>query len=106
MTLAGAGRPEEADVGPLGDPAQLREVQDERPFGRGLGRPVEVLERLQGGEGGGADAGSRTGGVAGEHLGLEQGLEKPLVGPALGAGPLGGRPEPVDTRGAFSLASR
>jgi hypothetical protein len=56
---------------------------------RGLGRPVEVLERLQGGEGGVADPRPRAGGVAGEHLGLEQRLEKLLVGPGLVACPLG-----------------
>ncbi len=43
---------------------------------RGLGGPVEVLERLQRGEGGVADAHPGAGGVAGEDLGLEQRLEE------------------------------
>jgi hypothetical protein len=89
------GWPEEADVGPLLDPGQLRQVQDERSLGRGLGRPVEVLEALQRREGGVTDPHPRTRGVAGEDLGLEQRLEKLLVGPGLVARPLGRLLEPL-----------
>ena len=48
VCLAGAGRPEEADVAVLGDPGELREVQDERLLGAGLGAEVEVLQGLVG----------------------------------------------------------
>src|SRR5207253_3105614 len=51
VRLAGAGRPEEADVGALLDPGELGEMQHERALGGRLGAPVEVLERLQRGEG-------------------------------------------------------
>jgi hypothetical protein len=71
-------------------------VQQERLLRRGLRRPVEVLQRLQGGEAGGADAHAGAGGVAGEDLGLEQRLEELLVGPLLGAGALGGLLEPLE----------
>ena len=87
MGLAGAGRPEEADVGVFGDPGQLREVQDQRAFGAGLGGEVEVLKRLVGGEGGVTDPLARAGGVAREDLGLQQRFEELLVGPALLACP-------------------
>ena len=87
VCLAGPGRAEEADVAVLGDPGELREVQDQRPLGAGLGGEVEVLERLVGGEGGVADALAGAGGVAGEDLGLQQRLEELLVGPALLARP-------------------
>src|SRR5215210_8201915 len=46
VRLAGARRPEEADVGVLGDPGQLREVEDEWLLGAGLGGEIEVFERL------------------------------------------------------------
>ena len=46
MRLAGAGRAEEADVAVLGDPGELREVQDQRLLGAGLRGEVEVLEVL------------------------------------------------------------
>jgi hypothetical protein len=89
VALAGAGRTKEAHVGAFVDPSELCEVQDERLLGARLRAPVEVLERLQRGEGGVADPCPRAGGVAGEHLGLEQRLEKLLVGPGLAAGALG-----------------
>jgi hypothetical protein len=89
MGLAGAGRPEEADVGVLGDPGELREVQDHRLLGAGLRGEVEVLEGFVRGERGVADALARAG-VAREDLGLQERLEELLVGPALLAGP-GGR---------------
>ncbi len=63
--------------------ASCAQMQHERPLRRGLGAPVEVLERLQGRKRSGADPHAGTGGVAGEHLGLEQALEKLLVGPGL-----------------------
>jgi hypothetical protein len=91
MRFPGARRAKEADVGGLGDPRELRQVLHQRPLGRGLGGPVEVLERLQSGESGRADALARARGIAGEHLGLEQGLQEGLIGPALGASALGGR---------------
>jgi hypothetical protein len=106
MTFAGAGRSEEADVGLLLDPGELGEVEQERLLGRGLGRPVEVLQRLQGGEAGVADAHARTGGVAGEHLGLEQALEELLVGPGLGAGPLGRLLEPLQDPRCLQLVQQ
>jgi len=94
--LAGAGRAEEADIRPLLDPGELRQVQDERALGRGLRAPVEVLERFQRREGGVADPHPRAGGVAGEDLGLEQALEKLLVRPLLGTGALGGLLQPLE----------
>jgi hypothetical protein len=90
VCLAGARRAEEADVAVLVDPGELREVQDQRLLGAGLGGEVEVLQRLVGGERGVADALAGPGGIAGEDLGPQQGLEELLVGPLLGAGPLGG----------------
>jgi hypothetical protein len=87
--FAGAGWAEEADVGAFLDPGQLRQVHDERLLGRGLRRPVEIVERLQGGKAGVADAHARAGGVAREDLGLQERLEKLLVRPLLGARPLG-----------------
>jgi len=47
MAFVGAGRAEEADDGSLFDPVELGQVQDERPLGRGLGRPIEVLRFQQ-----------------------------------------------------------
>jgi hypothetical protein len=85
--LPGAGRAEEADVAVLGDPGQLREVQDQRLLGAGLGAEVEVLQGLVGREGGVADALPGARGIAREDLGLQQRLEELLVGPALLAGP-------------------
>jgi hypothetical protein len=96
MGFPGPGRPEEADVGPLLDPAELGEVEHERSLCTRLRLPVEVLERLQGRERGVADPHSGAGGVAGEHLGLEQALEELLVGPGLGAGALGRLLEPLE----------
>ena len=96
MGLAGAGRPDQADVGGLVDPGELGEVQDERAFGAGLGGEVEVLERLGGGEAGGADALAGAGGLAREHLGLAERFQELLVGPALGAGALGRRLQPFE----------
>jgi stage V sporulation protein SpoVS len=86
--LARARGPEEADVGRLGDPGEPGQVLHQRSLGRGLGGPVEVLERLQGWEARGADPLARPRGVAGEHLGLQQRLQEALVRPALGAGAL------------------
>jgi hypothetical protein len=56
VALAGAGRPEEADVLVLLDPGELGEVEDQRLLGGGLRSEVEVLERLVGGKGGVTDA--------------------------------------------------
>jgi hypothetical protein len=66
--VAGAGRAEEADVAVLGDPGELREVEDQRFFGARLGSEVEVFECLVGGEGGVADPLPGAGGVAREDL--------------------------------------
>ncbi|HKI93110.1 MAG TPA: hypothetical protein VJ986_12485 [Gaiellaceae bacterium] len=74
MGLAGAGRAEEADVGVLLDPGQLREMQHERPLRRGLRAPVEVLERLERREARVADACAGAGGVASEHLRFDRSL--------------------------------
>ncbi len=74
VRLAGAGRPEKADVGGFVDPGQLREVVDQRPFGGGLGGEVEVFERLGRREAGGADALAGAGGLAREDLGLAERL--------------------------------
>jgi hypothetical protein len=93
--FAGAGWAEEADVRLLLDPGELSEVQDERPLGGGLRRPVEVLQRLQGGEAGSAYARAGTGGVAGEDLGLEQRLVEALLGPLLLARERRGLLEPL-----------
>jgi hypothetical protein len=57
---------EEADVAVLGDPGELREVQDQRLLGARLGGEVEVLEGLVRGERGVADALAGAGGVARE----------------------------------------
>jgi hypothetical protein len=96
MAFAGAGRAEEADVGVLLDPGQLRQVGDERALGGRLGLPVEVLERLAGRELRRADALAGARGVTCEHLGLEQRLEELLVGPLLGTGPLCGLLEALE----------
>jgi hypothetical protein len=85
------------------DPAKLREVEHERLLGRRLRAPVEVLERLQRGEGGVADADAGAGGVAGEDLGLEQRLEETLVGPVLLARERGGLLEPLEHARRFQL---
>jgi hypothetical protein len=103
VRLAGAGWAEEADVGALFDPGELCQVQHERLLGRGLGGPVEVVERLQGGEGGVTDAHAGAGGVAGEDLCFEQRLEKLLVGPVLGAGSLGRLLEPLQHPWCFQF---
>ncbi len=95
VRLAGAGRAEEADVGALLDPGQLRQVQHERPLRRRLRAPVEVLERLQRREGGVADARAGAGGVAREHLCFEQRLEEALVRPLLLARDRRGLLEPL-----------
>ena len=84
------GRPEEAEIAVVGDPGELREVQDHRLLGAGLRGEVEVLEGFVRGERGVADALTRAGGVAREDLGLQQRFEELFVGPALVAGP-GGR---------------
>ena len=80
----------------FGDPRELREVQDQRAFGAGLGAEVEVLERLVRGQRGVADALARAGGVAREDLGLQQRLEELLVGPALLARPRRGLLEALE----------
>ena len=54
--FAGARWAEEADVRLLLDPGELREMLGERALRARLCCPVEVLERLQGGEAGVADA--------------------------------------------------
>jgi hypothetical protein len=81
-------------------------VHDERPLGGGLGLPVEVLERLLGGELGVADALARPRGVAGEDVGLEQRLEELLVGPLLGPGPRGGLFEPLEHARCLQLGEQ
>jgi len=53
--LAGAGRSDQTDVGVLVDPGELREVQQQRLLGGGLGAEVEVLDGLVRGEAGVAD---------------------------------------------------
>jgi len=100
------GGPKKQDVRALLDPGQLRQVHDERLLGCRLRRPVEIVERLQGGEGGVADPHAGAGGVAGEDLGLEQRFEKLLVGPLLGAGPLGRLLEPLQHPGRLQLAEQ
>ena len=104
--FAGAGWADEADVGVLFDPGELREVHDQRPLGGGLGGEVEVLERLVRGEAGVSGCAAGAGGVAGEHLGLQQRLEELLIGPLLLPRPLGGRSSRSAIRGAFSRESR
>jgi len=106
VTLAGAGRPEEADVHVLGGPGELGEVEDQRPLGRRLGGEVEVFERLVGREGGVADAVARPRRVAREHLGLEQDLEELLVGPALLPRRRGGLLEPLEHPRRLELAQQ
>ena len=91
VALAGAGRADQADVGVLLDPCELREVHHQRSLGGRLGGEVEVLQGLVCREAGGAGAGPGAGGFAGEHLGLAQRLEELLVGPLLLACALGGR---------------
>jgi hypothetical protein len=90
MRFPGAGRADQADIGGLLDPGELREVADQRSFGAGLGGEVEVLERLGGGEAGGADALARAGGLAREHLRFAEHFQELLVGPALSPSALGG----------------
>jgi hypothetical protein len=90
------GGSEEADVAVLGDPGELREVQDQRLLGAGLRGEVEVLQGLVRRERGVADALAGAGGVAGEDLGLEQGFEELLVGPLLFAGQGGGLLEALE----------
>jgi len=68
---APAATERKTDVRALLDPGELGEVEGEGLFGGGVPGPVEVFERLEGGEGGVADAGARTGGVAGEDLRLQ-----------------------------------
>ena len=104
--LAGAGRPEQHDVGSGGDEVECRQVQDVVAFHRPLVVEVEVLDRLAGGEPGGPDPVSRAVGAAGGDLGLQAGGEVFLVGPAAVAGgggePLGGVPQ----RGGFRARAR
>jgi hypothetical protein len=104
--LAGTGRTEEADVAALLDPGELRQVQHKRLLGRWLRSPVEVVERLQGREGGVPDAHAGAGGVAGEDLRLEQRLEKLLVGPLLGTRPLRRLLEPLQHPRRLQLAEQ
>jgi hypothetical protein len=106
VSLAGARRTEEADVGVLLDPGQLGQVQHERALGVGLRRPVEVLECLQRGEAGVADAHPGAGGVAGEDLRLGQRLEEALVGPGLLARQGGGLFEPLEHARRLQLAKQ
>jgi hypothetical protein len=106
VSLAGARRTEEADVGVLLDPGQLGQVQHERALGVGLRRPVEVLECLQRGEAGVADAHPGAGGVAGEDLRLEQGLQEALVRPLLLAGERRCLLEPLKHAWRFQLAEQ
>jgi hypothetical protein len=106
VCLAGAGRPDQADVGVLVDPSELGEVQQQRLLGRWLGGEVEVFERLVGGEGGVANPLAGAGGVARENLGLEQDLEKLLVGPAFLAGPRRGGLEALPDAWRLELAQQ
>src|SRR5829696_9750921 len=106
MALAGAGRAEEADVGGLLDPGELREVADQWAFGAGLGGEVEVLQRLGRREAGGADALAGTGGLAREHLCLAERLEELLVGPALGPRALGRDLESLEDAGRLERAQQ
>jgi hypothetical protein len=64
VRFAGAGRAEEADVGGLVDPGQLREVLDQRPLGARLGSEIEVFKRLRRREARGADPLPRAGRLA------------------------------------------
>jgi hypothetical protein len=70
-------------------------MQHERPLGARLRRPVEVLERLDRGEGGVADAHAGAGGVAGEDFRFQERLEETLVRPLLLAGERGRLLEPL-----------
>jgi hypothetical protein len=79
----------------LGDPGQLREVQQQRLLGRGLGGEVEVLQGLVRRERGVPDPLARAGGVAGDDLGFQQDLEELFVSPALLARPFRGRLQPL-----------
>jgi hypothetical protein len=72
--------PEEADVAVLGDPRELREVQDQRLLGARLRGEIEVLQRLVRRERGVANTLAGAGGVAREDLGLQERLEELLVG--------------------------
>ncbi len=88
------------------DPGELAQVQDERPLGRGLGAPVEILEALQRRQAGGADAIASARGIAGEDLGLEQALEEALVGPRLLARERGGLLQPLQDPRCLQLAKQ
>jgi hypothetical protein len=80
--------------------------EDQRLLGGGLGREVEVLERLVGRERGMADPVARPRRVAREHLGFEQDLEELLVGPALLAGGGGGLLEPLNDPRSLELGQQ
>jgi hypothetical protein len=85
------GGADQAHVGVLLDPRQLRQVHHQRPLSGGLGGEVEVLQRLVRREPRGPGAGPGAGRFAGEHLGLTECLEELFVGPLLFAGSLSGR---------------
>ena len=86
--LAGAGRAEQHDVAGLGEEPAGCQGGDLLAHG-GLGVPVELLDRLPGGEPGGPDPQLGTGGVAGGDLTVEDRGEVLLVGPAGVAGVVG-----------------
>jgi hypothetical protein len=87
--LAGSGRPQEYDVGGLGQEGSGAEVGDHVPVECGLVIEVEVLQRLTGRETGRADAGRRAGGFAGGDLPGQYGRQILFVSPAGVAGLLG-----------------
>ena len=83
VALAGAGRPDQAQVLRGGDPFQRGEVV-QGGAGDGAGGPVELVEGLGDRERGGLHPGPGVGGVAGGDLGLDQGAQQFLRCPPLG----------------------
>jgi len=83
MALARAGRPDQAQILPGGDPFQGREVVQGRA-GDGARGPVQLIEGLDDGERGGLHPGPGVGRLAGGDLGIDQGPQQFLGRPPLG----------------------
>jgi len=74
--LAGAGRPDEQEVGLLVDEAQGGELVDEAPIERGLGAEVELLQGLGGWEPGEPQAAGEAALLGRGDLDVEQVVQK------------------------------
>jgi len=86
--LAGAGRAEEHDVGPLRDEVEGAEMRDLVAFEAALEAVVEVLERFAVREACATDADLASVVLTRRDLSFETRSEVVLMGPALGSGPV------------------